>query len=359
MAHRTIAKQGGDHGQQINILHDSSASEMPRPLPASYRGTYLAEAFVAKGLWSSVWRAKEIIKAHASANTPPESPAGTGSAARILAIKKPLESRGVAIIRREASILTWLFGGSLAGFGDAASHVVAFHGFDTSCDGLVMDFVPETLEAFAADSLKRSRDGFSTRTMFDPVVGVAQWKSLAKDLVAGLAWLHGQGCIHGDIKSANILLRSRGEGGDGDDAGDTLKPLYCDFSSSRLLLPGSGPAFADPDDDAMTPAYAAPELLEGYRKRGQGVGPTAESDIFSLGVTLIVAARGEEPYAGAASELQKLAMAREGRPLEMEPSTRTMKGKFVHNSVEGAVAKRIDDRWNMEQWIAVVEDLQA
>lgn len=85
---------------------------------------------------------------------------------------------------------------------------------------------------------------------------------------------HGAGVLHLDIKPENILFTSRGE------------PKLVDFGIAKLA-----------DDNRATstiratPAYAAPEILEGQTA-------TELADVYSLGVTLYAALVGEAPYAG-------------------------------------------------------------
>lgn len=78
------------------------------------------------------------------------------------------------------------------------------------------------------------------------------------------------------------------------------------------------------------------------------------SDVFALGVTLMVAATGEWPYAGARGEMQRLAMARVGRPLEFarggEQGTRIMKGKLVVRVLEGSLEEDEGRRVRAEEW---------
>lgn len=216
-----------------------------------------------------------------------------------------------------------------------------------------MDAVPLNLDTYARSCLSTARLQFSTRTMFDPVCGVSVWQSLATQLINGLAFLHNESCIHGDIKPANILLRPNGA-----DSAEAYTALYCDFSSSRIF---------DSEDrrnshqaeqlTALTPDFVSPELFHSLGSTAAVA--TLASDVYALGVTLIVAAIGSSPYASATMDIQKLSMAREGRVLDFagqsEQGTRVMKGKMVERCLRGALTKDAGRRSTVGEWKRDVE----
>lgn len=314
---------------------------------------------------------------------------------------------------------------------------MAFHGYDFSQSSLVLEAVPLSLETHAIAAAKAARLNLSTKNMFDPVVGTAEWAQLATKLIDGLAFLHSARCVHGDIKPSNILLRPS----------STIpfpSPLYCDFSSSHIGRPlcttSSSKARAatgkdshhaddkfsssndedehdedendddgedgddgddveddedkddDEDDDdnddegdennnskknkksrgrrregeevepvsAVTPDYASPELLAALRSGKARA--TQGSDVFALATTLIMAAIGQSPYsAGGRVEVLKLAMAREGRPMDFaqggENASRVMRGKLVDKVVKAGLIRDVDGRNSVWEWRDGVEGL--
>lgn len=215
-----------------------------------------------------------------------------------------------------------------------------------------MDAVPLNLDTYAKSCLRNSRLNFSTRTMFDPVCGVPVWQSLAAQLINGLAFLHAESCIHGDIKPANVLLRPNEA-----DQAEAYSALYCDFSSSRIDTQGREESDQAQQLTALTPDFASPELLTSLATTAAVVTPA--SDVYALGVTLVVAAIGTSPFAGAFMEIQKLGMARQGRVLDFagqsEQGTRAMKGKMVHKWLRGALEKDVEKRSTIEEWKRAVE----
>jgi serine/threonine protein kinase len=96
------------------------------------------------------------------------------------------------------------------------------------------------------------------------------WKALAIGTLRGLKHAHSKKVIHQDIKPGNIMIQQNGE------------PILIDFGSASF----ENRQDAGYNGGAGTEGYAAPERLRGERGGGH-------SDLYSLGVTLAVAAIGE------------------------------------------------------------------
>ncbi len=104
---------------------------------------------------------------------------------------------------------------------------------------------------------------------------------LMADIADAVAAAHSAGVLHKDLKPANLLIREDGNG----------QPQVCltDFGSSRLLAGNALEALGITrlgftatqavEDSSGTPLYYAPELLAGQL-------PTAQSDVYALGVML-------------------------------------------------------------------------
>ena len=327
--------------------------------PKPYTARYQLHEELGHGAWSTVYRATEdvdILKPVTDLPpTPPTSPttAATASTKKVLAVKKPSGRQAHKILEKEAQILTYLHTDV-----DASNHLVPFHGFDSAQHSIVLDSVPLSLEVHARAAIRRP---LSTKTMFDPAVGAEEWAGLAEGLIAGLAFVHDAGCVHGDIKPANILLRPGSSGGQ-------LTDLYCDFSSSHIIS-GTGEEEKEVEEvSAVTTEYLSPELLEALSPRNTDRAvATRASDVFALAVTLLFAAIGESPYAGARMASQKLSMAKEGLPIGFarrgEQASRVMKGRAVEKALRGALAKETGERVAVAEWRAeirrVVESWRA
>ncbi|HEX6446420.1 MAG TPA: serine/threonine-protein kinase [Streptosporangiales bacterium] len=106
-----------------------------------------------------------------------------------------------------------------------------------------------------------------------PVVEVAR---LGRDLAGTLAYLHGHGIVHRDVKPSNILL---------DDDG---RPLLGDFGVSRLV---DASRVTTTGQIVGTAAYLAPEQV-----RGGETGSAA--DVYALGLVLLECLTGRTVYVG-------------------------------------------------------------
>ena len=115
--------------------------------------------------------------------------------------------------------------------------------------------------------------------------GVAM--AIIRECLAAVAALHRAGVVHGDIKPANVMLKCAG--------------------NAKIIDIGS--AFeisAPPSIRTCTPAYAAPEVLEGGEC-------TPRSDLASLGYVLIELLAGIPPLTGV-SRLRDLLEAKRMLP---------------------------------------------
>lgn len=301
-----------------------------------------------RGVWSVVYRAKEASETTRSTLlTPPTSPAQP-SVGEVLAVKAPCRQDAYGVLEKEARVLTYLHS-----FSHTEKYLVPFHGFNPVEHSIVLSAIPLSLDKYAKAGAENARLKFSTKTMCDPVIGVEHWMQLASHLIDGLVFLHSKNCVHGDIKPANILLCGS--------ESEFLTPLFCDFSSAKINTPLSSNALSEREDEiegvsAVTPDYTSPELLDAIHRHTNTTRAiaTPTSDVFALAVTLMVAATGESPYASARMEVQKLSMAKEGRPLDFarggENSSRVMKGRLVDKVLKCAIEREAEKRWSAEEW---------
>ncbi len=109
-------------------------------------------------------------------------------------------------------------------------------------------------------------------------------RELLHQLAEGLMAIHAAGKLHRDIKPSNVLVTREG------------RLVILDF--------GLTVDFAEDQEDTLatrmigTPAYMAPEQLEGYRG-------TEASDWYSVGIMLYEALTGKKPFNGSVGEIAR------------------------------------------------------
>lgn len=136
--------------------------------------------------------------------------------------------------------------------------------FDCDFPFLVLECVRgRTLDRYAADDRPTPQ----------------QAARIVAELAQAVAYLHGQGVVHQDIKPRNVVLDGAG------------RPRLIDFGLAQLRQ-----AWSDSRDmpSGGTPQFMAPEQARGESER---VGPA--SDIFALGGLLYFLLTGRPPFDGA------------------------------------------------------------
>uniref|UniRef100_A0A7S1RKY5 Non-specific serine/threonine protein kinase n=1 Tax=Alexandrium catenella TaxID=2925 RepID=A0A7S1RKY5_ALECA len=124
--------------------------------------------------------------------------------------------------------------------------------------------------------------------------------SVTRQVLCALAFCHGHGIVHRDVKAENVLL-SEPEDRVALDHHEAVVKL-CDFGLAARCWAGDGAVLHDP---VGSPDYVAPEVvrLEPY---GQGV------DIWSTGVLLFACLSGRSPFR-AQTDREALRLVKEGK----------------------------------------------
>ncbi len=151
---------------------------------------------------------------------------------------------------------------------------------------MVMEWVDgyDLRELMSAQTFERSRDRLRPerwaavqrvilaegpkQTRFKPGVAI----QILRECLAGLAALHRDGIVHGDLKPANIMVKRTG--------------------AAKIIDIGSATDLDQVSARRMwSPAYTAPEVLKGGKN-------TPQSDLASLGYLLIEMLAGQSPFDG-------------------------------------------------------------
>jgi serine/threonine protein kinase len=144
---------------------------------------------------------------------------------------------------------------------------------------------------------------------------------IAADLAEALAYAHGLGIVHRDVKPANVRIDARG-GVHLMDFGIALRPESPD---------------ADPGSIVGTPAYLAPEQFDGGRREAL---PAA--DQYSLGVVLYQMLCGRPPFDGPApSVLARVSAHEPPSPDAVDPRVPRALAEICRK----AMAKKPDGRY--------------
>ncbi|MFN7972373.1 MAG: serine/threonine-protein kinase [Acidobacteriota bacterium] len=136
----------------------------------------------------------------------------------------------------------------------------------------VHDFGQEENQSYLVMELVDGRP-LSDRIPLHPVDAVP----LLLQVCDALAYAHGRGVIHRDVKPANILVTDDG------------RVKVTDFGIARIVKPGAAGMTVTATHQVLgTPSYMAPEAMA-------GAPPDPRSDVYSLGVVLYQTLTGQLP----------------------------------------------------------------
>lgn len=154
------------------------------------------------------------------------------------------------------------------------SNIVAIS--DCGIDGDTPFLVMELLEGESLEA--RLRRG---------PLSVAVALRLTLELLEGLAFMHGRGLVHRDIKPGNVFLERR-------EKGERLKIL--DFGLAKLVVESGDLSVTRSGEVLGTPAYMAPE-------QATGESTDARTDVYAVGLLLFEMVVGRRPFRGVDSEV--------------------------------------------------------
>ena len=233
----------------------------------------------------------------------------------VIAAKIPCNEESRKVLEREATVLGYLH--SQTG---AREFIIPYFGkyeFDDTF-ALCFELCPQTMQEYITST---SQSGGGTV----PVVGLDAWKSWLGTLLSAMDFLHDTGMLHNDIKPHNILLTA------------SLHPYLSDFAVSTPLYDIGLPS--PPDMHILgTTVFTAPELLS-----AEDVPTSPESDIYSLGITMFVAAIGSEPFSWTRSVTQKIMLKKRG---DIFAGTETRMPARLTEIIKGMCTSDPSHRWD-------------
>ncbi|MGH7703598.1 MAG: serine/threonine-protein kinase [Gemmatimonadales bacterium] len=175
-------------------------------------------------------------------------------------------------------------------------------------------------------------DTLTARLERDRVLAEGDVAAIALGVTQALAFAHGNGIIHRDIKPDNILLAADG------------RAVLTDFGIARAI---SGFVAATGVHMTIgTPVYISPEQAQGRPLDGR-------SDLYSLGITLYRAVTGEVPF--KSRDWYELARMHVETAPEPPRARRPDLSKRFERIILRCLAKHPDDRYPSAN--ALLEDL--
>jgi serine/threonine-protein kinase len=190
--------------------------------------------------------------------------------------------------------------------------------------------------------------GESLRDRMDRA-GPMPWRRalhLARHVLRGLAYAHGQGVVHRDIKPDNVFVCAH------DDDPEFAKVL--DFGIAKLLGgAGADAAVTQAGMTVGTPSYLSPE-----QALGGTIGPA--SDLYSLSVVLFEMIAGRPPFDDDDPVALLTAHATRAVPTIQELAPGVEVPGAVEALIRRGLAKRSADRYaSAEEYVAAIDHVRA
>lgn len=238
----------------VQTVETLDALQLPRGNPGTphiFHQRYQLMQKLGRGAFAQVYRIQETTSSPGST--------GTSYAVKVIDLRKVRDGKPISEINLKMQLAVEIEVVVLREVGTHAHCIkVLEHFVDDSFAYIVMELCDKSLYK-ALDAL--------------PVIGENTLARIAKEVLLGLAWVHGRRIVHRDVKPDNYLCLAEG----------TVK--LCDFGLAEKLRNEGNKLFGS----YGTVPFMCPEMLEGQ-------GYDYKADIWSAGVMLYVMLLGEFPY---------------------------------------------------------------
>lgn len=259
-------------------------------------GKYLVEKLIKRGGIGAVYRGRDLLKDRTVA-------------IKVLRPALAVDDDVVARFSREAKAASRL----------SHPHAVSVTDFGESENGVVF-LVMEYLDGRTLKEIIRGEGPLPLNRVVE----------IVRQVAGALDSAHGQGVVHRDLKSDNIIL-SRTNGG------DWAKVL--DFGIAEIQRPANvkDADLTAPNLVVGTPQYMSPEQCS------QTQPPDARSDVYSLGVIVYEMLAGRVPFTGESATIVMMKQVQDAPPSIL--ATRPDLPAAVEQVVARALAKHPADRF--------------
>jgi DNA-binding NtrC family response regulator len=163
---------------------------------------------------------------------------------------------------------------------------------------------------------------------------VARTIHLLRQAASSLAEAHAHGLVHRDIKPPNLIVSQLG-----------FEPDWLKVVDFGIVTIEGG---HDDERGLGTPGFVAPELIT------NSAGPTAASDVYSLGCCAYWCLTGNEPFAGVSTRSLMAAHANEVPPA---PSLHADIPSEFDDLILACLSKRASDRPSAAELVVALEEL--
>lgn len=168
-----------------------------------------------------------------------------------------------------------------------------------------------------------SGDSLRTLLMREKRLSLERTLAIARDVAAGLDYIHAHNVIHRDIKPENVVFEGE-------------RALLCDFGIARAIVAAADDRISSSGLVVGTPDYMSPEQAEGKAEIDH------RSDIYSFACVIYEMLAGEPPFTGKTRQAVIAKVAKE-RP----PSVRVVRPevpKALEDALHAALAKNPEKR---------------
>jgi serine/threonine-protein kinase len=179
------------------------------------------------------------------------------------------------------------------------------------------------------------------------------WRALdiMRQTLRGLAFAHGKGIVHRDMKPANVFLQEL------PDQADHVRLL--DFGMVKFLEGGTSGSRTVPENLTRigvmigTPAYMSPEQVK-------GASADARTDVYAAGVLLFELLAGRRPFVADSFEGYMGAHLTQPVPLLAKMRSKLPRAALFQAVIERAMAKKEADRFkDADAMLTALEDVVA